>query len=1381
MPRFGQYETDRLLYRAGFNAIYLCRPDRKASRPRIIKAYQPSGRVPAARDDTTPVDPFLDSAGVQEQVARAEAGYWAPVYESGVSPEGMFYVTDRYDLSAQQLIDGRVNLGAAGLGRLVESVARGLLALKRAGGRPHGNLKFSNILITRRGALAREKIVLSDPCPSSQLDEDTHARMDLQQVGTLIHQLVMHRNPPAVAGYQAPDSPEWHRLGRQGNAWRDLCNRLLAMEAGAEPMVLEELVARLPGVAQRGRNRVLKAAACLGLILLVAVLSGPAARLTINILRPPDPEEVKRAYQRCCEAQAWLGPLWSGLTEPAAGTDERRYDYWRQQGKILKTLVDSIRTFGETFETSGAGLDIPVNPPEKLATSRGYQRDVLAADRARGLVEAILSRDAAAWPLPKRLAERAAGLREAGCASLAGYMDTLVSSIPRRHEKLAESIDDVLYLEGNWYTVRYAELEPNAVRNDPNVTAPVQDAADFVARLHKLPGHYRQEISAFQDLLAAQRRVRDLLKEVIAGGDPDAEALEAQLESRLPPKIAQIRSTPFTKANERRLTEACRTAQNVIDEIEQQVKGPDKWFDEWRTEAARGISSSPAVNRAYVTRLDAWLGPSRDTFAARYQGRWGDLRLLRDKVSRTRDNLRRLDAGLPRTLVAEPASAAWAATICEYYASARRETLLAEITAGLALQEGFPEPNGYPPDCRRRMDWPERVLALIRDFTEIERGLDNCRQLEDKPVGARADLQSLYLDPNNRALLEEAPVRQALETIVTRVEEVVQIRDRVNGAEALLGVAGTTSGVEARYAAWRKLVSLPLVMQRWQEEEAVCRRLQTELGARRREGRLAETRWAELRQEIERTGEARERRFQDASIDQLAERVAVRAKDTGVAFLLQLGRFKPGAEADLSETRAFHACLRSLWDKNVGTADWPARYDLGQFDRARPEGALRTQAASAQTAAVAAWLSEMPQYRRIEDRRDTPRWQGTRQELGRSIDEGLSDMADDAEVTAQLAQAKTGLGELDGQFAAIKDLPAIEKYRTQVEKARDLWRQLQEMEDRVHTLVHPAYRHLTFRNGTARFKDGLRLDRFEPVDPRLAPFTRADLKDEFFQVVDRRDKQNAGWPKFIRARVDNTVILVFVPGDGQTPPFYLARGEITNAQYARFLLGARPKDFEALVKDTLYKTTHPYPSALNAENYDRIDPNRVDHPVVWVTYEGANEYAHWLSSSARLPQASWFRRAVEYTHPATARYVDPSLYHLRSTAWAKAVREYNERCRSAGDILSSVAGKTPAPLGAVHEFGSFKLGQLLPDPVVQLEPGIYPSAWPMPSHPVPALVISDLLGNVWEWCEDARGAPVLCGGSCLSPPEDIGPAVVGTPPRRGAECDLGFRVALPCP
>jgi hypothetical protein len=1370
MAKFGQYEIDRPLYRTGFNAIYLWQSDTRGFHRRVIKAYQPPEGAPDERPAVRSAV-FLDSAAIQQKVAGEDARYWAPIHESGASPEGSFYVTDYYDLSAQQLIDGRVNLSAAGLCRIVESVVRGLLALKHACGRPHGNLKFTNILIARGGALTKERIVLSDPCPSSQLDEDTHAKMDLRQIGTLIHQLVTHRNPPLVAGYRAPDSQEWQKLGRHADAWRAVCNRLLTMDVEGEPISLEELVAKLPGVACRARNRALKVIACACGIVLLAVLYRPVARLAMDILHPPDPEEARMAYLQCCQAGSWLSPLWYKLAEKVPGIDRQRYAYWRKEGESLKRLVGLIETYGEPFKTSETRLDIPVSPPEKLANSRRYQRDVIDANDARAEIEAFLSNGEAGWSLPKELAGRAAGLREARCESMAVYMATLLGAIQDRDERLAERIDDILYLKNNWYAVQYADLEPNAVGNDPNLAAAVQSPEDFVKRLHRLPDHYRQEIDAFKDLLIARERLQGLLKEVIDSGDVEAEKLQARLETLVSPRIAQIRSTPFTRANAPRLTDECRVAQDLIGDIERQIRGPDQWFDEWRTQAEKGICSSPATNRAYVARLEAWIGRNRGVFADKYKGRWKDLRTLRDKVAQTRDNLLKLNACLPETIAFESASAAWPGAICEYYANNRREGLITEITDKLAQQESVPDPNGYPEDCRRLLDWPGQAVALMHDFTDIERCLDNCYLLDERPEGARADIQSLYLDPNNRRILEEGSITQILTPVIARLENLKRIRD-INDIDSLLSQAKTSARLETRYAAWQKLVSLPLVEEKWRDEDDVGSQLKAELDSRREDTRLTEMRRLYLTERIKQTSEARERQFRHINIDRLTENVALKAKGTGVAFLEQLGKFKPGNDADLSELRVFQEGLKSLLDNHLDSADWPAQYDLNQFDADH-------HLAQANAAVAPEWLSEMSQYRRIEDRRDVSRWDEKRSELGRNIDEGLTDMADDTDVRDQLTEAKTGLGELDEQFRKIRDLPAIEKHRTEVEKSSGLWDQLNKMEDRVNSLVHPAYRHLTFRNGPAAFKDGLGLDRFEPVDPRLAPFTRADLKDEFFKVIDRRDKRNAGWPTFIRARADNTVILVFVPGDAQAAPFYISRCEITNRQYARFLKSARPADYEDLVRDTLFKRTHPYPSAIDPDTYDITDPNRVDHPVVWVTYEGANMYAHWLS--AVLPKVSWYKRAIEYSHPKSAKYADPGLYHIRTTAWAKVVREYNEKCGSESDLLGSISGRMPAPLGAVHEFGKFTLGQPLPDPIIQLEPGIYPSAWPMPSHPVPELTISDLIGNVWEWCEDSNGKPAICGGSCLAPLESIGPDAVSAPPERGAECDLGLRVAVACP
>ena len=58
-----------------------------------------------------------------------------------------------------------------------------------------------------------------------------------------------------------------------------------------------------------------------------------------------------------------------------------------------------------------------------------------------------------------------------------------------------------------------------------------------------------------------------------------------------------------------------------------------------------------------------------------------------------------------------------------------------------------------------------------------------------------------------------------------------------------------------------------------------------------------------------------------------------------------------------------------------------------------------------------------------------------------------------------------------------------------------------------------------------------------------------------------------------------------------------------------------------------------------------------------------------------------------------------------------------------------------------------------------------------------ALVI--LIGNVWEWCIDTNNdsKPIICGGSCLSPPEHISPE--SRYEFETQACDVGFRIVIP--
>ena len=124
----------------------------------------------------------------------------------GSIPNGAFYATDKYDRSLQQLLDVHITLSSQSLLKIIESVAKGLIELKKACGRPHGNLKATNILIDGEGDITQTRILLSDPLPGELIDTSLHWDSDLREIAEFIYQLVVHRPSPNVDGWQAPDS-----------------------------------------------------------------------------------------------------------------------------------------------------------------------------------------------------------------------------------------------------------------------------------------------------------------------------------------------------------------------------------------------------------------------------------------------------------------------------------------------------------------------------------------------------------------------------------------------------------------------------------------------------------------------------------------------------------------------------------------------------------------------------------------------------------------------------------------------------------------------------------------------------------------------------------------------------------------------------------------------------------------------------------------------------------------------------------------------------------------------------------------------------------------------------------------------------------------------
>ena len=492
MAVFGGYETVRELFRSGLASSCTARRVGERGPARyVVKAYRPFAAEGFAEQLGEDVESFLDAARTQQKAAKG-AKYWAPVHEIGQAEGGAYLVTDYHRRSVNRLIRGRVKLDGRRLHGIVSSVVKGLIELKVACGRPHGNLKPTNVLLTGRGDISRANVLLTDPLASGELDPKQGNVADLHALGELIYQLVLHRPGRAMGGWPAPESKEWTVLGKSGDQWRQLCNRLLNPNLAPGLLTMEDLADDLDKLSEGSKllsARVLVVAAAV-LLLAAAGAIGYVALSGKDGKKKDSTVFVLKDWQRLCnEWDGWLRPLLSMRGNGQLGSWERDPYLKSNALPVLDDILRHIDRFdpGRIAKRPYDGVNELAKAPPDDAKKKPAVERTRAALAVIGKLRA--SFESEKWPPLAKTKAATGRFKQRGWGGAAEYVESILArpdkDLPERVRLLLDANSSLATIDGRWKAL--SGLQANIENWGDEQTKPLARVAEYVGQRTRSP------------------------------------------------------------------------------------------------------------------------------------------------------------------------------------------------------------------------------------------------------------------------------------------------------------------------------------------------------------------------------------------------------------------------------------------------------------------------------------------------------------------------------------------------------------------------------------------------------------------------------------------------------------------------------------------------------------------------------------------------------------------------------------------------------------------------------------------------------------------------------------------------------------------------------
>jgi hypothetical protein len=441
MPTFGKYETAQRLFLSGVGGVYALKGDDR----KVIKVLHPPAGIWSEEQIREEIEGFRARAKAQKAVAGASKN-WAPIHEAAAlsseegegsgaaaiesgaeagearaAAAGAYAVMDRYERSAQSLIDGKVNLNNDDLRVLFSGIVQGLLDLRKTAARAHGALKASNILLANSADLATATVHLTDPAaplPDGTFPA-TSAAKDLSDLGRLLYQLVNLR--PYDDGTIGRNK-DWDELGPNGEDWRKLCHALLDAHAPAEERDLEKILARIgtwTAKPKKSKKPLIIAAAAL-----LVVVGSIAAYFVFRA--PPVKFDQSRWDKLALAYYLWFDDFTTEMYKMPVRDKFRQAPYPTEVAKLFDDAAKDLDNYSPKQIAAAQGMDwetLIKTPTDSIHSGSAPKYTQQSLELVEN-VEAALS--PAKWPVVTKLDETAKRYEAMGWQKPAGGIRSVI-------------------------------------------------------------------------------------------------------------------------------------------------------------------------------------------------------------------------------------------------------------------------------------------------------------------------------------------------------------------------------------------------------------------------------------------------------------------------------------------------------------------------------------------------------------------------------------------------------------------------------------------------------------------------------------------------------------------------------------------------------------------------------------------------------------------------------------------------------------------------------------------------------------------------------------------------------------------------------------------